>query len=312
MSITSPDPYSNAKAKQALTLQVPEAEQQPNANFLNGIAQFSDRLIGLAAPIGAASVSQQKDRELAALKLQGVHRGRSCRIELEAKSEIQRLTAAGQRQRPGEAKRQAQTRLGAATKLQSIYRGRSGRKLVPGGSLHVSRGADASAKTRANQEQTRRDQQARDQREAEKSQVLAEADADEEAAAAGASELQKRAAAMRQAAQAGDADTLRHLLADGAPLDSCNKRGATALHFATQGNHTEAMLVLLDAGVDIDAQDHRGLTAAALAAAAGHTDALCMLVDDGADVELAAGAADLNWSPIMFAAANGHADAIGA
>ena len=57
------------------------------------------------------------------------------------------------------------------------------------------------------------------------------------------------------AAAAGDIDTIREALADGASPDAHDGEGTPATMLATRGHHAEALRVLLDAGADVDAQD---------------------------------------------------------
>jgi hypothetical protein len=70
-------------------------------------------------------------------------------------------------------------------------------------------------------------------------------------------------------------------------------------------------MLLLDADIEIDATNLRGQTALSVAAENGCVEAMCALIDDGADVALRAGKEALNWTPLMFAASKGHAEALG-
>ena len=77
-----------------------------------------------------------------------------------------------------------------------------------------------------------------------------------------------------QAADAGDLDAVRRLLADGAAVDAQDARGRTALLAATQGNHIAVAAALIAAGADVNEQDH-GLDSAFLyAGAAGFVEVL--------------------------------------
>ena len=63
------------------------------------------------------------------------------------------------------------------------------------------------------------------------------------------------AAALREAAGRGDADAVRALLEQGAPVDARDDRGATALVRAAYGNQVDAAALLVQAGADVDLQD---------------------------------------------------------
>lgn len=157
----------------------------------------------------------------------------------------------------------------------------------------------------------RREKKRVEEREQEKQERQAK-EKEQHATQALAALRRSQGAAVRQAAREGDLNQFLRLKAEGHPIDMPDAKGLTALHMAALGNHPDTIIALLDAGIDIDVQDNRGRTAVAMTAEQGHTDALCALVDDGADLERAAHATDLAWTPIMFAAANGHEDVIGA
>jgi ankyrin repeat protein len=57
------------------------------------------------------------------------------------------------------------------------------------------------------------------------------------------------------AAAAGDAATVRRLLADGVDVDTRDANGRTAVTAAALGEHVEAARVLVAAGADVDLQD---------------------------------------------------------
>jgi uncharacterized protein len=63
------------------------------------------------------------------------------------------------------------------------------------------------------------------------------------------------AAALREAAGRGDADAVRTLLEQGAPVDARDDRGATALVRAAYGNQVDTAALLVQAGADVDLQD---------------------------------------------------------
>ena len=58
---------------------------------------------------------------------------------------------------------------------------------------------------------------------------------------------------LRQAAQAGDADTLRVLLADGGiEVDAQDENGQSALHWAASGGYAECVQLLVDANAMLE------------------------------------------------------------
>lgn len=63
------------------------------------------------------------------------------------------------------------------------------------------------------------------------------------------------------AAQAGAADTVRDLLAQGAIADWADEAGATPLMAAAQQGHAEVVQVLIEAGAEVDKADANGWTA---------------------------------------------------
>ena len=64
-----------------------------------------------------------------------------------------------------------------------------------------------------------------------------------------------RSAALRAAAGRSDADAVRALLDQGAPVDARDDRGATALVRAAYGNQVDTAALLVQAGADVDLQD---------------------------------------------------------
>ncbi len=63
------------------------------------------------------------------------------------------------------------------------------------------------------------------------------------------------------AAQAGDSDTARRLLAGGAKPDWADEAGATPLMVAAHQGHLDVVTALLEAGATVDAADGLGWTA---------------------------------------------------
>ena len=87
--------------------------------------------------------------------------------------------------------------------------------------------------------------------------------------------------------------------------------GRSAIHFAAKHGRVATLEVLLDMQLDDELQDKQGCTALHLAAAADQSQVIELLVDIGSDVDVRAGSVRKEWSPLMFAAANGSVGAIG-
>ena len=66
---------------------------------------------------------------------------------------------------------------------------------------------------------------------------------------------------LHEAARAGDLDTVRRLLTDGAVLETRAPGGATALHHAAYFGHAQVTRELLTGGADPEALDGAGYTA---------------------------------------------------
>lgn len=127
-------------------------------------------------------------------------------------------------------------------------------------------------------------------------------------------------AALIKAAEAGDLEGVRRLLAGGAEVDAAcedrwtplmiaalcgdqsmvetmgsagaatnsrNGRGWTALMVATAEGHLETVRALIEGGADVKAVDDRGWTALRLAVAMGETEVVRLLLAAGADASVA-------------------------
>lgn len=88
------------------------------------------------------------------------------------------------------------------------------------------------------------------------------------------------------AADRGDTDALRRLLADGAEINARDERGRTAVLAATYGHHTAAVQTLIQAGADINIRDERLDNPFLYAGAEGLIDILRLTIDAGADPAL--------------------------
>jgi len=102
--------------------------------------------------------------------------------------------------------------------------------------------------------------------------------------AAGAQDVSQ---SLRDAAQAGETQSVRGLLAGAVPdLDAADGTGRTALMYAVEGGHDEIVGMLLAAGAIVDRQNQSGETALHLAARHGRTAAARLLLQAGADLGL--------------------------
>jgi len=90
---------------------------------------------------------------------------------------------------------------------------------------------------------------------------------------------------LHYAANDGDAQLVRHLLAQGYNASHADHRGWTPLHFAAQAASTEVMIALLDAGAEVDGRDEHGNTPLlnAVFNSRGHGDAIELLRARGAN-----------------------------
>lgn len=84
-----------------------------------------------------------------------------------------------------------------------------------------------------------------------------------------------------EAVEAGNTETLSHLIKAGADVDMKDRNGP-ALHIATTNNDTQTMKVLLDAGANTEAMVNFGETALHKAAWYGYSEATKLLLDYGA------------------------------
>lgn len=86
------------------------------------------------------------------------------------------------------------------------------------------------------------------------------------------------------AAQKGDAATVRALLAKGVDVNTKFRYGTTALFYAAQRGHLEVVQILLDHGADLNTQETMaGETPLVFAAWKGQAGVVKILLDKGAD-----------------------------
>jgi ankyrin repeat protein len=90
---------------------------------------------------------------------------------------------------------------------------------------------------------------------------------------------------LHRAAEDGDVDAVRALLAEGVPLNDFDVISYTPLHYAVKSDQIEIAAMLLDAGASVDARDEEmnGNTALALAAESGSPEIVKLLLKQGAD-----------------------------
>jgi ankyrin repeat protein len=111
---------------------------------------------------------------------------------------------------------------------------------------------------------------------------------------------------LADAAMAGDAETVRHLIADDPSLASeYTDDGWTALHLAASA---EIAAMLLNAGADINARNRHKAYGPGNSPLSGATyqqrlDVVRLLIERGADVDQGDNA---GWTPLHLAAANGY------
>jgi ankyrin repeat protein len=92
--------------------------------------------------------------------------------------------------------------------------------------------------------------------------------------------------ALIAAAEAGDVESIRALLAQGADINGRDTGGRTPVMAATHGRQVEAVRALLQAGADVDIRDNRLDNPFLYAGAEGLLEILRLAIDAGADPHL--------------------------
>lgn len=113
---------------------------------------------------------------------------------------------------------------------------------------------------------------------------------------------------LHWAAQRGDAEIASMLIDAGAELEAGTRLGAyTPLHVASRVGQGALVALLVGAGADVDARTTTDVTPLHLAAGSGSAEAVAALVDGGAPVD----AREKAWgqTPLMYAAAVGRTEA---
>lgn len=110
-----------------------------------------------------------------------------------------------------------------------------------------------------------------------------------------------------KAVRAGDAETVRALVAEGADVNAAYGDGATALHWAVDRDDAALVGLLLSAGARAGAADDLGVTPLALACQNGNARLAKVLLDNRADPNAARESGE---TPLMTAARVGAVDVI--
>ncbi len=98
--------------------------------------------------------------------------------------------------------------------------------------------------------------------------------------------LQVRAGELHDAAQAGDVDTVKTLLASGVDIDETDFSTGTALHIAVGQGNERIVKVLIEHGADLEAKSElNSARALHLAADFDELAIIGYLLDNGADIE---------------------------
>lgn len=113
--------------------------------------------------------------------------------------------------------------------------------------------------------------------------------------------------ALILAVEGGYLDVAKILLSKGADVNAKDNSGQTALIYAAKKGHLDILQQLLERGADLNVRDKDGNTALGLAVGLGHTGVVQALVDKGADVN---GEQGNYWLPLAIAAEEGHTDIV--
>ncbi len=112
---------------------------------------------------------------------------------------------------------------------------------------------------------------------------------------------------LAHAANSGDLNEVKRLLARGAKVNWTDEEGWTALTWATVSDNIEVVRLLLENGADPNRADHKGYTPLMRAAINGYTDIMEVLADAGANID----AANRNgWTALIEASYRGRAEAV--
>lgn len=117
---------------------------------------------------------------------------------------------------------------------------------------------------------------------------------------------------LLKAAAHGNHEVCRTLVdSDASLINFVDEDGMTAMHHAAKAGYVETVEALLELQFDDEARDRKGRTVLHVSAAEGQSEVIELLVDIGCDVDVRAEQSVKEWTPLMFAAAAGHTDAMG-
>jgi ankyrin repeat protein len=105
--------------------------------------------------------------------------------------------------------------------------------------------------------------------------------------------------ALIVASHHGYIDIVKRLIAEGADVNTRNKKGYTALIFAASQNYIDVVKFLVDKGADVNAKNKKGRTALMGTAFRGYTKMAGILLLHGADIN----ARDNNGDTVLIMAA---------
>ncbi len=109
------------------------------------------------------------------------------------------------------------------------------------------------------------------------------------------------------AAENGDAELVKLLIAAGANVNKANEYGWTPLYWAAWNGHKECVEQLIAAGADVNKAEKDGSTPLYMAAYEGRTECVKLLIAAGADVNKANKNGEI---PLCWAAYKGHAECV--
>ena len=115
------------------------------------------------------------------------------------------------------------------------------------------------------------------------------------------------APAIIEVLKAGDLETARTLVAEGADVNAPQGDGATALHWAAHRNDLDAATWLIEAGADVNAANALGATPLWLAAINGSAPMVERLLESGADPNVSL---KMGETPLMTAARSGDVQTV--
>ncbi len=109
---------------------------------------------------------------------------------------------------------------------------------------------------------------------------------------------------MLVAIKEGDAGNVKEILDKGLDANIVDKAGNTLLMLAVRDSNDDIVALLIAHRANLNSLNANGDTALGLAALRGSLPMVKRLVEAGAQVDTP------NWSPLMYAAFNGHADVV--